>query len=233
MNTSATLSDVLKKHAHTFGPVVAADLNADNVCLLDFSEANQILQQADLRDTASFDAAVQEMLQAKQATIGVGGYLEDRFIYSRSAHFDTSAESRNLHLGVDIWMEAEVEIYTPLDGTVHSFQDNANFGDYGPTIILQHELDEVTFYTLYGHLARRSLTGLEVGKAFKKGDVIAYLGAYPENGDWPPHLHFQIIADMQGRSGDYPGVATTAEKELYRQLCPNPNFILQSRHLPL
>ncbi|WP_242928531.1 peptidoglycan DD-metalloendopeptidase family protein [Pontibacter vulgaris] len=232
MNSSVNLSEVLRRHAHAFGHIIAADLNSEEVCLLDFSEANPILQQADLRNTANFDKAVQAMLQAQQASIGVGGYLEDRFIYRRSAHFNTSEQSRNLHLGVDIWMEAEAEIYAPLDGTVHSFQDNANFGDYGPTIILQHELDGITFYTLYGHLARRSLTELEVGKQFKKGDVIAYLGNYPENGDWPPHLHFQIISDMGGRTGDYPGVATTAEKELYRQLCPNPNLILQSRHLP-
>ncbi|MFD2245686.1 peptidoglycan DD-metalloendopeptidase family protein [Pontibacter ruber] len=233
MNTDKKLSEILGRNAHAFAPVFDTDLSADNVCLLDFTAANTRLQHTDLRDTAAFDEAVQHMLAEKQATIGVGGYLENRAVYSRSTHFNGAAQNRSLHLGVDVWLEAGTEVYAPLDGVVHSFQDNANFGDYGPTIILQHELEGVTFYTLYGHLSRTSLEGLTVGKYISKGEVIATVGPYPENGDWPPHLHFQVMADMEGRSGDFPGVAATAEKERYRLLCPNPNLILQSRHLPL
>lgn len=231
MDTTKNLSAILGRH--TFAPVLATDLNADAVCLLDFTAANELLQQTDLRDTAIFNDAVNQLLQAQNATVGVGGYLENRFIYSRSAHFDVAAESRDLHLGVDVWIEAGTPVFTPLDAKVHSFQDNANFGDYGPTIILEHELEGTTFYTLYGHLSRTSLAGLEVGKHFAKGDKIAEVGPYPENGDWPPHLHFQVISSMDEKYGDYPGVATLAEKEKYKVLCPNPNLILNCRHLPL
>ncbi|GAB3526712.1 hypothetical protein GCM10027443_02250 [Pontibacter brevis] len=231
MEYANNLSEILRRHSHAFAPVLAADLNSDNVCTLNFTEANTLLQKTDLQDTAAFNAAVQQMLHEKGATVGVGGYLEDRFIYRRSQHFDVASESRNLHLGVDVWLEAGTAVFTPLDATVHSFQDNDNFGDYGPTIILQHELEGVTFYTLYGHLTRASLQGLQKGQPFSKGDKIAEVGPYPENGHWPPHLHFQVMASMGGKEGDYPGVATTAEKEKYQLLCPNPNLILQSRHL--
>ncbi|WP_018478402.1 peptidoglycan DD-metalloendopeptidase family protein [Pontibacter roseus] len=232
MSDSKKLSDLLRQHAIAFGPVLNADLNGDDVCLLDFSAANQRLQQTDLRNTAAFDEAVKHMLQERNATIGVGGYLENRFIYRRSSHFDVAAESRDLHLGVDVWLEAGTAVFAPLDGQVHSFADNANFGDYGPTIILEHELEGTTFYTLYGHLSVSSLAGLEVGKEFRKGDKIATVGSFPENGDWPPHLHFQIISSMDGKQGDYPGVARLSERAVYEALCPNPNLILQSRHLP-
>lgn len=208
-------------------------MQSGKVCRLDFTAANMLLQQTDLRDTHAFNEAVNHMLQARNATIGVGGYFEDRFIYRRSTHFDANAESRNLHLGIDVWMEAETPVYTPLDATVHSFQDNANFGDYGPTIILQHQLEGTTFFTLYGHLSRKSLEGLEVGRKFKKGDRIAWLGNYPENGDWPPHLHFQVMATMEGRSGDFPGVASATDREHFEQICPNPNLILQCPQLPM
>ena len=231
MENTKKLSDILGQHRIAFGPVLDADLNGEDVCLLDFTAANQLLQQTDLRDTTEFDQAVQHMLQERQATIGVGGYLENRSIYRRSAHFGVATESRDLHLGVDVWLAAGTAVFAPLDGRVHSFADNANFGDYGPTIILEHELDGVTFYTLYGHLSSTSLEGLAIGKQFKKGGQIATVGPFPENGDWPPHLHFQIISSMEGRSGDYPGVATLAEKARYEALCPNPNLILQCRHL--
>jgi hypothetical protein len=71
---------------------------------------------------------------------GIGGYMEHRTIYTRSALFDTDDEPRRLHLGVDIWGDAHTCLRAT-KGTVHSFADNDNFGDYGPTIILQHNLD--------------------------------------------------------------------------------------------
>ncbi|MCC9136291.1 peptidoglycan DD-metalloendopeptidase family protein [Pontibacter silvestris] len=233
MLNSSNLSETLSRHSHAFAPVLDADLNAADVCALDFSAANELLRHIDLKDTATFNEAVQQMLQLQKATIGVGGYMENRSIYSRSSHFDKEAKSRNLHLGIDVWLNAGTTVFAPLDGVIHSFQDNANFGDYGPTIILEHELEHVTFYTLYGHLTRTSLEDLQVGKPIKKGDKIAEVGPFPENGDWPPHLHFQVISSMENKSGDYPGVAMLTEKATYQQLCPNPNLILQCRHLPL
>ncbi|HSI90676.1 MAG TPA: peptidoglycan DD-metalloendopeptidase family protein, partial [Adhaeribacter sp.] len=138
---------------------------------------------------------------------------------------------RSLHLGIDIWAQAGTAVYAPLAATIHSFQDNAAYGDYGPTLILQHELEGTVFYTLYGHLDRASLKNLKPGKTIAKGEKIAEFGPYPENGDWPPHLHFQIIADMQNLKGDFPGVCKPSEKAFYVALCPDPNLILQSRHL--
>jgi peptidoglycan LD-endopeptidase LytH len=231
MNQLEDLSQILRKHSHAFAQVLNVDLSTDKVTTLDFSAHNTLLKQTDLLDTAAFNKAVQQMLQEKKAIIGVGGYLEDRFIYRRSKHFDVQAESRNLHLGIDVWIEAGTPVFTPLDATVHSFQDNDNFGDYGPTIILEHELDGTTFYTLYGHLSRTSLTGLSIGKRFEKGEKIAEVGPYPENGNWPPHLHFQVMESMEGKKGDFPGVATTSEKAKYEKLCPNPNIILKCQHL--
>ncbi len=60
----------------------------------------------------------------------------------------------------------------------------------------------------------------------KKGDVIAEFGIPFENGQWPPHLHFQIIKDMQGMKGDYPGVCAFSEREMYLANCPDGDLIL-------
>ena len=221
----------LKKHASQIGPVVPVDLSSNAVCRLDFSAANFLLYGKDLRDTYSFAQLINDLLAAQQATVGVGGYLENRTIYGRSNHFKAQEECRNIHLGVDIWMEAFTPVIAPLNGRIHSFQDNANFGDYGPTIILEHELEDQTFYTLYGHLTRTSLTSLFVGKEVNKGDIMAHIGPFPENGDWPPHLHFQLMTDMLGMAGDFPGVCTVAQQDCYAQICLNPNLILQSAYL--
>ena len=54
-----------------------------------------------------------------------------------------------------------------------------------------------------------------------------YAWGHHENGHWPPHLHFQIILDMQLKEGDYPGVCKYSEREKYLANCPDPDLILQ------
>ena len=66
---------------------------------------------------------------------------------------------------------------------IHSFKNNSNFGDYGPTIVIEHEIEFLKFYTLYGHLSTKSLNQIEIGQQFNRGDKIAELGIPAENGD--------------------------------------------------
>ncbi|PSR54215.1 peptidase M23 [Adhaeribacter arboris] len=228
---SVALSALLSKNQNFFGPVLPFNLNGPEVCRLDLTAQNSILIHQNLKNTKQFASLINQLLEKQGATIGVGGYLENRIIYRRSALFSDNQLNRSIHLGVDIWAPAGTPIFAPLPGVVHSFADNAHFGDYGPTIILQHSLQDCTFYTLYGHLSRYSLTDLQVSQLINKGQEFTTIGPYPENGDWPPHLHFQLITDMQGLAGDFPGVCRLEEKAAYSQICLDPNLILQSRYL--
>ncbi|GGK56886.1 peptidoglycan DD-metalloendopeptidase family protein [Rufibacter glacialis] len=232
MENASQLTTLLSAPTLSPASILDHDLNAPDVAHLDFTANNPQLLQAELRDTSQFEQFVAEMLAQKQARVGIGGYFENRVIYRRSEHFGGAGESRSIHLGVDIWAPAGLPIYAPLAGTVHSFQDNATFGDYGPTLLLAHELEGIPFYTLYGHLSRTSLAGLSVGMPVAAGAQIATMGPYPENGDWPPHLHFQLMTDLLGKSGDFPGVCAPSEERFYRQICLDPNVLLRSRHLP-
>jgi murein DD-endopeptidase MepM/ murein hydrolase activator NlpD len=158
----------------------------------------------------------------------VGGYDEERAIYSGPIfEAPDGVEPRTIHLGIDLFEAAGTPVFAPLPGRVHSFQDNANLKDYGPTIILEHQVtSELTFYTLYAHLSRDSLDGLTIGKPVAAGEEVARLGEAAVNGDWPPHLHFQLILDMQGRRGDYPGVFKKSEREQWKRICPDPAPLL-------
>jgi len=222
------LASLLARHRAAFAPVLPTyPLGATHVATLDFTAANSLLAQPErLRDTFVFDAVVDEMLTSQQATVGIGGYLENRVIYRRSPHFDDTTEARSLHLGVDVWVPAGTPVAAPLAGLVHSLADNNNFGDYGPTIIIRHELEGTPFFSLYGHLTRTDLAGLQAGQTIAAGQIIAHVGPHPENGDWPPHLHFQLIGDMQGRWGDFPGVAAPSEQAYWASLCPDPMLVL-------
>lgn len=194
--------------------------------LFDFSRKNPDLQNVDMMNMDSLQSYIDATLQKDGRTWGMGGYGEDRFFYQSSELFKHGGEYRTFHLGVDIWVPPGTPMYAPLDGTVHSFQDNNHFLDYGPAIILEHTFADNTFYTLYGHLARTSLNGLFEGKAIKQGDTIATVGTMQENGSWAPHLHLQMMTDMLGKKGDFPGTAAPSEKDYYLGLCPDPEILL-------
>ncbi len=214
----------------SFYPVVAFEKERDKLLALDLTEQNRGITPAITGDTVLFSEYIQQALLKANARYGIGGYLENRTVYSRSKVFaaaDAGEEPRSVHLGVDIWAAAGTEVFAPLDGEVHSFAFNNQYGDYGATLILVHGMGDSSFHTLYGHLALRDLQGLYAGKKITAGDLIAHFGEAPENGHWPPHLHFQVIWDMEGKKGDYPGVCRLSDKEKYAANCPDPDLILK------
>lgn len=215
--------------------VIDFDSTTQTFTWLDFTAQNADLALIDLSDTTIFNNYVFGKIAAANATIGIGGYLEHRVIYRRSEHFNKpQTASRCIHLGIDIWAAAGTPVYAPADAVVHSFRFNDNFGDYGPTIILEHApkanfekyTSDKPLYTLYGHLNLACLEGLYEGKQIRKGEQIAEIGNYPMNGDWPPHLHFQVMTSMMGMKGDFPGVCAIDETEKFKQICLDPNLIL-------
>jgi len=170
-------------------------------------------------------------LDAAEVKLGepvrVGGYGEDRSLYTQALFAPEGDEPRTVHLGIDVFAPAGAAVYTPLSGRVHSSLINDNPGDYGPTIILEHTpIAGLTFHTLYGHLDRDSLKGLKPGTAFMAGEKIAELGTKRENGGWPPHLHFQIILEIGNAKGDYPGVCKRSERDHWLSICPDPGPLL-------
>jgi murein DD-endopeptidase MepM/ murein hydrolase activator NlpD len=201
----------------------------DRLVRMDFSENNRELTTDLLNNTGLFIRYVNEKLSAAGAVYGIGGYGEHRTMYGRSKVFDDAggAEPRRLHLGIDIWGKPYTRVMAPLDGIVHSFGFNNAYGDYGTTVILSHRLEDLSFHTLYGHLSLNSIQNMQAGDAIRKGDVFAQTGLPFENGQWPPHLHFQLILDMEGWKGDYPGVCRFSERERWMENCPDPQLILR------
>jgi peptidoglycan LD-endopeptidase LytH len=213
-----------------FHPVVPFDPAKDKLLLLDFTENNKALTDDLFDNTRNFIEFINWQLIGKHARYGIGGYGEHRTIYSRSKVFDAEKpgeEPRRLHLGMDIWSKPYTPVICPLNGIVHSFAFNNGAGNYGTTIILSHSFKGAHFHTLYGHLTLNSIKNMQEGERVERGDVFAEFGIPVENGHWPPHLHFQIIIDLEGWKGDYPGVCKYSEKEKYLANCPDPDLILR------
>lgn len=223
----SSYKEILERHRTDFHRVVPFDPGRDKLYPFDFTESNTGLSLEEIADTERFANWINRTLREHSARYGIGGYGEHRTLYARSRHFDQAEEPRRLHLGIDVWGPAGTKVMAPLDGFVHSFAFNNNDSDYGATLILTHHLEGKAFHTLYGHLSLNSIKGRIEGEKIEKGEVIAEFGMRFENGNWPPHLHFQLITDMQDWKGDYPGVCRFSERQQWLDNCPDPNIILQ------
>lgn len=235
--TENNLYERLKMNTKQFHPVVQFNPAKEKLIQFDFTEKNIELQKINLSDTEMFCTYINGLLQNANAKFGCGGYNELRTLYKRSSLFDNSIdknslqteESRRLHLGIDIWGTAGTEIFSPWQGVVHSFAFNDNFGDYGATIILSHQLEGLSFFTLYGHVSLADLHNIREGSYISRGQKFAQFGKPAENGHWPPHLHFQVIQNITPYKGDYPGVCKFSERKKYLLNCPDPDVILYMR----
>ena len=207
--------------------VLAGQLRREHVAVLDLTESNESLRSVDLSDPVSFGAYVKRTVESCCAAIGVGRYAEDRVIYRHSALFAGEQEPRTIHLGIDLFVPAGTPVFAPLAATVHSVANNAASGDYGPTILLRHDLEGIAFHTLMGHLHPSALDHARPGQRVEAGALIATVGAHDHNGGWPPHLHFQIIDDVGTNEGDYPGVAAKSDAARWLDNCPDPNLLLR------
>ena len=228
------LVNLLKKYSEQFHPVVQFNRAKEKLVHFDFTEHNKALKKINIADTGNFCKYIEDQLKNADAKFGIGGYNELRFLYAGSTLFDKNInqkksedeEPRRLHLGVDIWGREGTEIFAPLEGIVHSFAFNDNFGDYGATIILSHPIEDIKFFTLYGHVSLGDLQNINEGDLIQSGQQFAHFGSIEENGHWPPHLHFQVIYDIENYKGDYPGVCKFTEREKYLGNCPDPDFVL-------
>ncbi|MDX1410536.1 MAG: aminotransferase class III-fold pyridoxal phosphate-dependent enzyme [Nitrospirales bacterium] len=222
----------LNDHSDDFSSVVEPATRSGDVIVFDRSPgSSEFIEVPDPTDTSLATSVMLRKMAEAGVSVGVGRYNEANRAYTASAYRQRGDEverSRTIHLGTDLFMRAGSTVFAPLEGIVHSFQNNNQIHDYGPTIILQHAVEgDLEFYTLYGHLSLESLKNLSVGMPLKKGDRIGTIGDPSINGQWPPHLHFQIITDLLNYSGDFPGVCAPVNHSLWLSLCPDPNLILQ------
>ncbi len=212
--------------ARSFAPVLGKELNAKNAKILDLGMTSPLLADvADLADPAGYHEPLRRQLGDER--VGIGRYSETRPIYLADMFAIDHHARRSLHLGVDLFAAPGEPIYAPLPGTVHSLADKAGEQDYGPTLILKHEpAAGIRFFTLYGHLSPDSLDRWRAGQAVDAGALLAHIGDFPRNGNWTPHLHFQLIVDLLDHGDTFPGVCSPKQGPLWTSLCPDPNLIL-------
>tara|TARA_B100000575_G_scaffold57829_1_gene43658 strand:+ start:14202 stop:17225 length:3024 start_codon:yes stop_codon:yes gene_type:complete len=188
----------------------------------------------EIEDLEVFKFKIDKLQKENFKKIIAGGYLEPRSIYTSDTYEkigNYGKENRTIHLGVDFWLSPGTKVGAIYDGEVITAINDKGNKEYGGLVILKHIIDDLEFYTLYGHNTVESVLKNKIGKKVKKGDIISEIANYPENGNWAPHLHFQIMLSMLNYKKDFPGVCYFNEIDVWRDLCPDPNLLFKSKDL--
>ena len=201
-------------------------------CLnLDLSVSSKWLGHlSEFADFDLFEYKINKLQKKHPGKIIGGGYLEPRLVYTTAAYQKNGnerKENRTVHLGIDFWLPPGTPVHTPLKGEVVVAVNDAGEKEYGGLIILKHQIEALTFFSLYGHLSVASATSKSVGDILEVGEQIAVIGNYPENGNWPPHLHFELMLSMLDYTSDFPGVAYKSELSIWKSICPDPNLLFK------
>jgi 4-aminobutyrate aminotransferase-like enzyme/Ser/Thr protein kinase RdoA (MazF antagonist) len=228
----------LAAHAGSAASLLDVNLHTAPSLVFDLSVGSPFLS-ADpaAADTEALTEKIFSALKKARVSVGIGRYDEARLLYTSSLFAadpksastgNPTDERRTVHLGIDLFVAPGAAVYAPIEGVVHTLANNTGALDYGPLVILRHETgDGQEFFTLYGHLAKSTLSQLRAGQRLARGEKFARVGAVQENGGWAPHLHFQIILDLLERDADFPGVARASERGVWTSLSPDPNLLLR------
>ena len=208
---------------------------SDGVFPLDLSVSSPwIGHQSEFNDLDLFQFKIDKLQKKHPTKIIAGGYLEPRPLYTSSAYDkigNSSKEKRTIHLGIDYWLPFETPVHALFVSEVVIAVNDKGDKEYGGLVVLKHNFNDVEFYTLYGHLSVASATKHNIGDKLKAGDQVGSLGNYPENGNWAPHLHFQVMLSMLDYKVDYPGVAYFKQINVWKSICPDPNMLFKSKEL--
>ncbi len=217
----------METNAHRCAPVLGVPMTPDTALPIDWSVTSP--DAGDPTRAPAIDVATRDVLRRLEDSglrFGVGRYGEPRLVYTAPEFVvptNRGPGARTVHLGVDLTAPPGTTVHALLAGEVVRIDDEAIAGGYGPVVTLRHAPDDgPVFYTLSGHLSERTPDDVVPGDVVAPGDTIGTIGTPSGNGGWTPHLHFQIILDLLGVDGPFPGVALPDEWDLWSQVCPSP-----------
>jgi 4-aminobutyrate aminotransferase-like enzyme/Ser/Thr protein kinase RdoA (MazF antagonist) len=206
-------------------------INRTEIHHLDLSVSSTLPgHQQEFNNLDVFQFKIDQLQKEVPNKILAGGYLEPRNLYT-STEYNTignyGKQSRTIHLGIDFWLPKNTPVHALFDGEVVIAENDIGDKEYGGLLVLKHQQKECCFYTLYGHNTAKSVLRHPIGSTIKKGEQIAVLASYPENGNWAPHLHFQVMLSLLAYKTDFPGVTYYNEIDVWKSICPNPNLLFK------
>ncbi|MDC0358982.1 peptidoglycan DD-metalloendopeptidase family protein [Oligoflexia bacterium] len=188
--------------------------------IFNFTSKNPRTLDYDTTDFDDFQSKIFDELKESGKSWGIGKYLEERSNVLRQ-YPQMIEEGRIYHVGLDIVVPGGYQLYAPIDAVVHEAGLDGGVGNYGGYVILRHEFDSVTFFSIYGHL--NSAHQVQAGVQLAKGQVFAEIGVREDSGLWFTHTHLQILTEHAVNEGKMlQGYISSADLAHVELLFPTP-----------
>lgn len=209
---------LLSKEINIF-PILGNQTNG-NPAFLDYSI--QEFTSINPRNQDEIEIYNKSLLVKQNSSWAIGGYLEDRSHILIGTHI--REEWRIFHLWVDIIFPAGTKLHSPLDGKIYEKWYEPWDGNYWGYIIIEHCINDSSFFILYGHLSYNSITNKEIITGWEQ---FATLGGKSENGNWFEHLHLQVFTGKDLEKWKNKGYCSANDLLVIRNYCPDPMFIFR------
>jgi len=157
--------------------------------------------------------------QCQPCDFTIGKYNEQRNFYPKDKF-----NERIIHLGIDFGAPANTPIYSVSDCEIYYFDYFGELGDYGGLLVTKNIVNQYTLFCAYGHISIKSLKNQRSGNYILKGQQFGWVGDFTENGNWPPHLHFQILTFKPKLGSNIPGLFSINELSKALKLYPDPQI---------
>ena len=201
------------------------DLLKGDPYVFDFSSKNPKTLEYNLNNFHDFNDAIFNELKNSDRKWGIGEYLEERKNILRGS-INIINEKRIYHLGLDIIVPYNSVVFCPLDGYVHKLGKETQKGNYGGYLVLKHQVNNQTFYSLYGHL--KTPHKVQLGEKILAGQELALIGKESDSGGWFCHLHLQIITQKAMKEGYSEwGYISKELLSKAKEYFPDPNFLFK------
>lgn len=161
--------------------------------IFDFSSKNPKTLEYDPADFDQFNTMVFDEMKNSSCKWGIGRYLEERKSLLRD-YPNIIEEERYYHLGLDIVVPYDTPMYAPLNGEVYATGKETQIGNYGGYIMLKHIVNDIVFYSFYGHL--KTPHAVNPGDKISAGQEFARIGQNSDSGGWFCHTHLQILTQQ-------------------------------------
>ena len=201
------------------------DLLKGEPYVFDFSSKNPKTLEYNLNNFQEFNEDIFNELKNSGKKWGIGEYLEERKNILRGS-INIINEKRIYHLGLDIVVPYNSVVFCPLDGYVYKLGKETQKGNYGGYLVLKHQVNNQTFYSLYGHL--KTPHKVQLGEKILAGQELALIGKESDSGGWFCHLHLQIITQKAFNEGYSEwGYITEELLPKVEEYFPDPNFLFK------
>lgn len=206
-------------------PIFADKLKGAGV-FVSLADGSEVFEKIDINDQKALQAYADDLMSEANTNWAVSDFGENRkFMFSELGHLQMVEEGRFFHLGLDIWAPVGFELFAPLAGEIVVSEYEAGAGNYGGMVVVKHEVEKQTFYTVYGHLNKDKLPVLGL---IQKADRIGFLGEMDSNGGYFYHVHLQVLTEVGFKKGfTNKGYATLEDFQKIEKYCLDPRFLFK------